>query len=76
MSHITGKVYELTQENINKLINELEVAQTKNEFLIKEVKMLEQSARLLGVLEEYGVDNWDGYIEAMKAYRKESGDGK
>lgn len=62
-NHITGKVYDLTQENMQKLVAELETAQSK-------IKSLEDSILLLDALEQVGVDNWDGYADAKALVRE------
>lgn len=61
--HFIGKTYDLTQENMNILILELELAQSK-------IKTLEETALLLDALEQVGVDNWDGYFEAKAIVRE------
>lgn len=37
----------------------------------KEYKALLEDSCKLSYLEGFGVDNWEGYDEAMKAFRKE-----
>lgn len=50
MSHIIGKVYDLTQENFNKVIRELEEAQKENERLRD--KLRNSGRELYGVWSE------------------------
>ena len=54
MSHITGKVYDLTQENMNKLIDELEAVKNENADLQGRVD------GLLNAFEHMTKFNWPG----------------
>lgn len=62
MSHITGKVYDLTQANMQKLIQELEQSHSENQALRKIVEELmnglDIATDLLPVAEHMQDDEW------------------
>jgi hypothetical protein len=41
------------------------------EYTAEEIAELEEAARAYYALEAYGVDNWDGYGEAMRSLEDE-----
>ncbi len=49
-------------------------AQAEIDRLKKRVDTLYREANKLDYLEAYGVDNWEGYEEAMASYREMYGD--
>lgn len=74
------KKYDLALKGYRKIVKDLEEAYFKTEnvdevekpLLISKkryTRLLDKEA-LLETLQEYGVDNWGGYPEAMSAYRK------
>lgn len=84
MSHIVGKVYDLTQENMQKIIAELESIQNDYRILISQnSKLWSQLESLKGTLEEIESDMYIGYKKscecpdaAKKALNKIKGDAK
>lgn len=67
MSHFVGKVYDLTQENMQKIILELETIQNDYKILISQnSKLWSQLENLKGALEEIGADMYIGYKKSCE----------
>jgi hypothetical protein len=50
------------------------LAQDEYNKLMKRIVSLEDDCLKLQYLESYGVDNWEGYSEAMREMRKDKGE--
>lgn len=62
----------LLEENRSLLKANLSFAPTQIKLQI-ENRNLEKRAQKLGALEDAGVDNWEGYDDAMKLWEEENG---